>query len=458
MTDKTKASQVERRALLGTAALAGAGVALATSTQSSEARRDRTSGLAIGIDSSTFGLSGDAGGDQTKKLQAALEATAKRNQTLLLRPGTYVVSSVKLPLGTRLQGCGPETLIVSSSQKPTLTTRGGQALSLTNLKIEGNQTADSLVKLEDCLDIDLHRLVLSGARDKNIHLVRCRGSVTNCTLTNAASTALLSLDALGLSVCHNTISDCGNNGLQFWRSVEGDDNAIVSNNRITRIRSDAGGSGQNGNGINAFRANGLLISNNHITDCAYSAIRGNAASNIQMVANQCHRIGEVALYAEFGFQGAVINSNIIDNAATGISVTNFNEGGRLAVIQGNLIRNLFRREQEPQDKRGTGMNVEADTLVTGNTIENAPDTGIAIGWGEYMRDVCVTGNLVRKARYGILISSNVQAGACTVTSNMIRDSRDGAIRAHERGRVFGADLGRSDTRNERVAIFNNTTN
>ena len=30
----------------------------------------------------------------------------------------------------------------------------------------------------------------------------------------------------------------------------------------------------------------------------------------------------------------------VDGAALGISVTNFNEGGRLAVVQGNLIRNL----------------------------------------------------------------------------------------------------------------------
>jgi putative cofactor-binding repeat protein len=63
----------------------------------------------------------------------------------------------------------------------------------------------------------------------------------------------------------------------------------------------------------------------------------------------------VALYAEFGFEGALIASNLVDTAATGISVTNFNEGGRLAVVQGNLIRHLFRREQEPEDKRGHGI-------------------------------------------------------------------------------------------------------
>ena len=31
-------------------------------------------------------------------------------------------------------------------------------------------------------------------------------------------------------------------------------------------------------------------------------------------------------------------NNIVDGAALGVSVTNFDKGGRLAVVQGNLIR------------------------------------------------------------------------------------------------------------------------
>ena len=43
-------------------------------------------------------------------------------------------------------------------------------------------------------------------------------------------------------------------------------------------------------------------------------------------------------------EGAIIADDLVDKAATGVSVTNFNEGGRLAVVQGNLIRNLFFRK------------------------------------------------------------------------------------------------------------------
>jgi len=195
------------------------------------------------------------------------------------------------------------------------------------------------------------------------------------------------------------------------------------------VRADSGGSGQNGNGVNVFRAGGVLVSGNRIADCAFSAVRGNAASDIQIIGNSCSRLGEVAIYAEFGFEGALIANNLVDTAATGITVTNFNDGGRLAVVQGNLVRNLFRREHEPVDKRGHGITVEADTALTGNVVERAPTAGIVIGWQHWMREVVATSNLVRASRVGILVSNDPGAGACLLSNNMVSGATDGAIRA-----------------------------
>ena len=73
-------------------------------------------------------------------------------------------------------------------------------------------------------------------------------------------------------------------------------------------------------------------------------------------------------------------------------------------MQGNILRNLFRREQEPEDKRGEGIAVEADASVIGNVIESAPTAGLVIGSGTYLRDIVATGNLIRKAGVGILVS------------------------------------------------------
>ena len=206
--------------------------------------------------------------------------------------------------------------------------------------------------------------------------------------------------------------------------------------------------------MNVFRAGSVLVSGNRIADCAFSAIRSNAGANCQMIGNSCARLGEVALYAEFAFEGAVIASNLVDTAATGISVTNFNDGGRLAVVQGNLIRNLFFRKDA--NSRGNGISVEADTVVSGNVIENAPGFGISVGWGSYLRDVSVTDNLIRNAHIGIGVSIDRSAGTALITDNLISGAKDGAIRAMNGPTPTGPDLARASAEAfPNLAVYSN---
>ena len=172
----------------------------------------------------------------------------------------------------------------------------------------------------------------------------------------------------------------GNNGIVILRNVVGEDATMVLDNRIEDVRNAAGGSGQFGNGVNAFRAGNVIVRGNRIRGCAFSAVRGNTASSIQIVGNSCSDIGEVALYSEFGFEGAVIANNTVVGAQTGVSVANFNEGGRIAVVQGNIFRNLAPRGRSEGDN-GIGIYVEADTAVTGNVVESATFAGIMAGWG-----------------------------------------------------------------------------
>jgi hypothetical protein len=65
----------------------------------------------------------------------------------------------------------------------------------------------------------------------------------------------------------------------------------------------AGGSGQNGNAINVFRAHNVTVRGNRIRNAAFSAVRGNAASNIQVANNICTGLGEVAIYAGIRLRG-----------------------------------------------------------------------------------------------------------------------------------------------------------
>jgi uncharacterized secreted repeat protein (TIGR03808 family) len=290
------------------------------------------------------------------------------------------------------------------------------------------------LRISDCEIINAGR--------NGIALEAIDGEVTGNTLS-AADAAIFSLDARGLKISGNTVRAAGNGGILVWRNDRGDDGTLVIDNRIEGIMNKAGGSGQYGNAVNVFRADNVSVRGNRVSNAAFSAVRGNAASNLQIVGNTCTGLGEVALYAEFGFEGAVIANNIVDGAAVGVSVTNFNQGGRLAIVQGNLIRNLIARRPpgtDPNDSAGIGIGVEADTAVSGNVVENAANAGIAAGWGAYLRDVAISSNVIRRADFGITVSVAPGAGAAVIADNMISDVRSGAIVGMEWKKPVTGDL------------------
>lgn len=448
---------LDRRTLLSTGLLSTGFAAAGLGAAATAGPRPQTSDTG----SSSLAVAPIEGTDQTAELQIAVNDAAQRGVPLVLPPGRFRVGSLELRPNTRLIGASRQTVLEFTGGTSFLTARGAPGVRLEALVLDGNllgmdaNRATGLVAFEDCEGLTLYDLEVRRGLLNGIALTRSSGSVTDCTIREMSQAGLLSLDGRGLDISHNAVLDCANNGLQIWRSSAGEDGSILSANRIERIGAKGGGSGQNGNGINVYRAGGVLASGNRIADCAYSAIRGNAADNIQMVGNACRKIGEVALYAEFGFEGALIASNLVEQAAGGIAVTNFNEGGRLAVVQGNLVRNLFRREHEPVDKRGIGIGIEADAAVTGNVIENAPTAGIVAGWGPYLRDVAITGNLIRTVGVGILVTSDAAAGACLVSQNMISGARDGAIRAMDHGVPHGPDLASSEGARGRLTLRGN---
>lgn len=430
---------LDRRALLTTGLVATGLAATAASARAGpRTRADVTPRTALTL--------APTGSDQTAEVQTAIDAAADKGLPVLLAPGRFLVGALTLRPGTQLIGAPRQSVLQFTGGATFLAAEGAPDLRLEGLVVDGDRLAidaaraTALIALVDCEALVLSDVVVRGGLLNGVGLTRCSGRVSDCTIAGMSDAGLLSLDARGLEIASNHVTDCANNGIQVWRSSAGEDSTVISGNRIERIAAKGGGTGQNGNGINVFRAGGVLVANNRITDCAYTAIRGNGAGNIQMIGNSCARAGEVALYAEFAFEGALISGNVVEKAASGISVTNFNEGGRLAVVQGNLIRDLFRREDEPVDVRGIGIGVEADTVVSGNVIENAPSAGISAGWGPYLRDVSISGNLIRNAGIGIAVSSDAAAGACLISNNVISGTQDGAIRTMEHAVPHGPDL------------------
>jgi uncharacterized secreted repeat protein (TIGR03808 family) len=324
---------------------------------------------------------------------------------------------------------------------------GAGGIGLANITLDGGgiplPARRGLIHCLGGRDIRIVDCEISGSGGNGIWFEQVSGDVSGNIITNTATTAILSFDAQGLVVSRNTISGTSDNGIEILRTAIGDDGTLVVDNRIEDIKAGPGGSGQYGNAINAFRAGNVIVRGNRIRNCDYSAVRGNSASNIQITGNSVSDVREVALYSEFSFEGAVIANNTVDGAAVGVSVCNFNEGGRLAVVQGNIIRNLLPKRPigtAPDDDAGIGIYVEADTSVTGNVIENAPSFGIVAGWGKYLRDVSISGNVVRRAFVGIGISVTSGAGTALVNNNMISETPGGAVVGLDHARPVTPDL------------------
>ena len=402
---------------------------------------------ALGVDGAQFGLRPGGTDDQSKTFQRAIDETARNRAPLAIAPGSYRVGNLKLPANTQIVGVRGATKLILSDSASLISANDAENVTLSGLVVDGQRRRlpdrRGLVHFENVRRIKIADCEILGAGGTALACTAVDGEIVDTLLTDSADVAIHSFDARALLIARNTISGAGNNGIQIWRSNPGDDGTIVVDNRIEAIENRSGGSGQYGNAINVFRGANVIVRGNRIRNCAFSAVRGNAASNFQIEGNSITDVREVALYAEFGFEGALVANNTIDGAAIGVAITNFNQGGRLATVHGNIIRNLLPKRPagtDPGDGAGIGIAVEADTAVTGNVIENAPTAGIILGWGQHLRDVAATGNVVRAADIGIGVSVSTGAGAALIANNMIADVKRGAIVGMDRKRIVSGDL------------------
>ncbi len=434
---------LNRRHLIGASAAGFAG-ALAMSPDAARAAPPTS---ALGRDATQYGVRPGSPDDQTKALQRAIDEAARAQVPLALPPGVYRTGMLRLQSGTQLVGVRGATKLVFNGGASMLQGEGAGSIGLTNITLDGGgiqlPTRRGLVHCISGRDVRIIDCEVTGSGGNGIWFENCSGDISGNLISKIAVTGITSFDAQGLLVSRNTIVNTNDNGIEILRHVIGDDGTLVLDNRIEDIKAGPGGSGQYGNAINAFRASNVIVRGNRISNCDYSAVRGNSASNIQITGNSVSGVREVALYSEFAFEGAVIANNTVDGAALGVSVCNFNEGGRIAVVQGNVIRNLLPKRPigtAPDDDAGIGIYVEADTSVTGNVIENAPSFGIIAGWGKYLRDVAISGNVIRNAFVGIGVSVTPGAGTALVNNNMISETPRGAVVGLDHARPITPDL------------------
>ncbi len=96
----------------------------------------------------------------------------------------------------------------------------------------------------------------------------------------------------------------------------------------------------------------------------------------------------------------MVSGNVVDGGANGISVVNFDQGGRLGVISNNIVRNIRDTGPYVHDSVGFGYGIaaEADVVISANVVERVARFGLLAGWGPYLRNLLVTGNMVRERK------------------------------------------------------------
>ena len=317
---------VNRRHLMGASA-AGVAGALAMSP---DAARAAPLTSALGRDATQYGVRPGSPDDQTRALQRAIDEAARAQVPLALPPGVYRTGMLRLQSGTQLVGVRGATRLVFNGGASMLQSEGAGSIGLTNITLDGGgiplPTRRGLVHCISGRDIRIIDCEITGSGGNGIWFENCSGDISGNIISKIAVTGITSFDAQGLLVSRNTIVGTNDNGIEILRHAIGDDGTLVLDNRIEDIKAGPGGSGQYGNAINAFRAGNVIVRGNRISNCDYSAVRGNSASNIQITGNSVSGVREVALYSEFAFEGAVIANNTVDGAALGRFGLQFQRG------------------------------------------------------------------------------------------------------------------------------------
>jgi uncharacterized secreted repeat protein (TIGR03808 family) len=363
-----------------------------------------------------------SGKNQTKALQRAIQESA--NGVVELGAGTFIVDPLTINSDIVIQGVPGLTRLQSTGGGEILSLQSAKSIVVQGVGFATEGPTGNLLAAEGIASLRIENCMFDGG-EAGVRLAGTAGEVSGNQFSKQQSVGCFSIDGAGIRISGNTITDMSNAGIQVFRSTLAEDGTIITDNRISRVAHKAGGTGEYGNGINVFRAGNVIVANNRITDCAFTAIRNNSGSNSIITGNSISRCGEVALFVEFEYQGAVVSNNLVDTASHGIYIANMDVGGRLVQCSGNVVRNISGVDPIGNGAGG-GIRVEADTVVSHNVIEETGTFGIGMGWGPLARNITVSNNLLRNCKRGIYFSA-VAKGPFLISQNTIVGSSNGAI-------------------------------
>ena len=221
------------------------------------------------IDAGENGLLPGTVDDQSKALQRLIDRSAAADMPLFLPPGIYNVSNLTLPDNTRITGVPGATRLLYSGNGHLMIAENRTRISLANLVLDGGNRAladyvRGLVQATNVGRLTIENCEIAGSARSGIASERSGGRIARNSVSGAAEAAVFAVESRDLSITDNHVFDCGNGGILVHRWQAGADGTLVTGNRVERIRADDGGTGQNGNGINVFRAGDVTVADNQV--------------------------------------------------------------------------------------------------------------------------------------------------------------------------------------------------
>jgi uncharacterized secreted repeat protein (TIGR03808 family) len=407
------------------------------------------------LNAADYAMAANSGRDETQHFQAAINDAQAKQLPLFLPAGSYHIGRVTISMPLVLSSHAGRAIFLAAGAEPpclTIAARGGSALGavrISDITIDGSEAPartdrQGLIEASQVNGLTIERCTLRASKASGIALNKVTGSVSNNLVEGAAETAIASKDGTVI-IDSNTISNSGNQGIAVSRSAIGDDGSIVSNNRITNTSAKRLGSGAYGNAILIYRAGKVTVTGNKIAASAFSAIRANSASDVQVTGNQSTGNGECAIYIEAPdktdtYSGCIVANNIVRDCGSGINVVNQDYGGRRGVITGNQIVGSKNKRivdgSYTYETWGTGISACADVVVSDNILENCESWGIILDPTNYARApgafiAQAANNMLKNCAGGIVFCRNdatayVSIGGNTVY-NISSDPKYGAI-------------------------------
>src|SRR5271170_4980941 len=177
----------------------------------------------------------------TVALRSAIADATRAGRPYALPAGTIPASNLHLPDGVRLIGVPGSTRLVLAGEGPLLSADRAARIELSGLVLDGADRSlggdRGLIDFSNVGEAAIFDCAIERSGGFGLRLRAYGGRIERNAVRDIAAGGIFTTGATGLVIDDNLIERCGENGIQVWRSVRGDDGTRGSSNRISDIKS-----------------------------------------------------------------------------------------------------------------------------------------------------------------------------------------------------------------------------